>query len=65
MIEVGKYYTAYPEFTRLEGVRSFDRSSQQTKKQKMTGLCIFTSPRIVTLAFANGIRESFRPDEVK
>ena len=65
MIEVGKYYTAYPEFTRLEGVRSFDRSSQQTKKQKMTGLCIFASPRLVTLAFSNGIRESFRPDEVK
>ena len=65
MIEVGKYYTACPEFTRLEGVRSFDRQNQQTKKQKMTGLCIFASPRIVTLAFANGIRESFRPDEVQ
>ena len=65
MIEVGKYYTAYPEFTRLEGVRTFERETQQTQKQKMTGLCIFASPRIVTLAFANGIRESFRPDEVK
>ena len=65
MIEVGKYYSAYPEFTRLDGVRSFDRESQKTKAQKMTGLCIFASPRLVTLAFANGIRESFRPDEVK
>ena len=64
-IETGKYYTAYPEFTRLDGVRSFNRSSQQTKKQKMSGLCIFASPRLVTLAFSNGIRESFRPDEVK
>lgn len=64
-IEVGKYYTACPEFTRLEGVRNFDRSSQQTKKQKMTGLCIFASPRLVTLASSNGIRESFRPDEVR
>lgn len=65
MAEVGKYYSAYPEFTRLEGVRTFERQTQQTKKQKLTGLCIFASPRIVTLAFANGIRESFRPDEVK
>jgi hypothetical protein len=44
-IEVGKYYSAYPEFTRLDGVRSFDRENQKTKAQKMTGLCIFTSPR--------------------
>lgn len=65
MVEVGKYYSAYPEFTRLEGVRSFDRANQNTKAQRMTGLCIFASPRLVTLAFANGIRESFRPDEVK
>ena len=65
MIEVGKYYTAYPEFTRLEGVRTFERQTRQTQKQKLTGLCVFASPRIVTLAFANGIRESFRPDEVK
>ena len=65
MVEVGKYYTAYPEFTRLEGVRSFDRENQNTKAQRMTGLCIFASPRLVTLAFSNGIRESFRPDEVK
>lgn len=65
MIEVGKYYSAYPEFTRLEGVRTFERETQQTKKQKMTGLCIFASPRLVTLASSNGIRESFRPDEVR
>lgn len=65
MVEVGKYYSAYPEFTRLEGVRNFDRASQHTKAQKMSGLCIFASPRLVTLAFSNGIRESFRPDEVK
>lgn len=63
-IEVGKYYTAYPEFTRLEGVRNFDRARQHTKAQKMSGLCIFASTRLVTLSFANGIRESFRPDEV-
>jgi hypothetical protein len=65
VIEVGKYYSAYPEFTRLEGARSFDRKTQKSKAQKMTGLCIFASPRLVTLAFANGIQESFRPDEVK
>ena len=65
MIEVGKHYSAYPEFTRLEGVRSFSRENQKTKSQKMTGRCIFASPRIVTLAFANGLRESFRPDEVR
>ena len=66
MIEVGKYYSAYPEFTRLEGVQSRPSDSREPiRKKRMSGLCIFASPRLVTLAFANGIRESFRPDEVK
>lgn len=65
-IEVGKYYSAYPEFTRLDGVQSRPNDSREPiRKKRMTGLCIFASPRLVTLAFANGIRESFRPDEVK
>jgi hypothetical protein len=59
-IEVGKRYTACPLFADVHEERC-----KVAKKQKMTGPCIFTSPRIVTLAFANGIRESFRPDEVK
>lgn len=66
MIKVGKYYTAYPEFTRLEGVQSRpDNTREPIRKKRMSGLCIFASPRLVTLAFSNGIRESFRPDEVK
>ena len=65
-IEVGKYYTACPEFTRLEGAQSRPNDTREPiRKKRMSGLCIFASPRIVTLAFANGIRESFRPDEVK
>lgn len=63
-IEVGKYYSAYPEFTRLEGVRNYDRQTQQTKAQKISGKCIQVTPRLVTLEFANGLRESFRHDEV-
>lgn len=66
MIEAGKYYSAYPEFTRLEGVQSrADGDKTQIRKKRMSGLCIFASPRLVTLSFANGIRESFRPGEVK
>ena len=66
MIKVGKYYSAYPEFTRLEGVQSRPADSREPpRKKRMSGLCIFASPRLVTVAFANGIRESFRPDEVK
>ena len=57
-IEVGKYYSAYPEFTRFD-------NEQGAKKKRMSGLCIFALPRLVTLAFSNGIRESFRPDEVR
>lgn len=65
-IEVGKYYTACPEFTRLEGVRSRPADSREPpRKKRMSGLCIFASPRLVTLEFGNGIRESFRPDEVR
>lgn len=66
MVEVGKYYSAYPEFTRLEGVQSRPADSREPpRKKRMSGLCIFASSRLVTLAFSNGIRESFRPDEVK
>ncbi len=66
MIEVGKYYTAYPEFTRREGVQSRPADSREPiRKKKQSGLCIFASDRVVTLAFANGIRESFRPNEVQ
>jgi hypothetical protein len=66
VIEVCKHYSAYPEFTRLEGAQTRPNDSREhIRKKQMTGLCIFASPRLVTLAFANGIRESFRPDEVK
>ena len=60
MIEVGKYYTACPLFADVREERC-----KVAKKVKMSGLCIFASNRVVTLAFANGLRESFRPDEVK
>lgn len=36
MIEVGKYYTAYPEFARLEGVQSRpDNTREPIRKKRM------------------------------
>lgn len=64
-IEVGKYYTAYPEFTRLEGVQSRGADSREpVRKKKLSGKCIQVTHRLVILEFANGLRESFRHDEV-
>lgn len=64
MIEVGKYYTAKPEFTAdVSGARENGRRGNSP--HKMTGKCIQVTPRLVTLEFANGLRESFRHDEVK
>ena len=66
MIEVGKYYSAHPEFTRLEGVQSRPADCRKPiRKKRMSGRCVQVTPRLVTLEFACGIRESFRHDEVK
>lgn len=61
MIEVGKFYTAKPEFTREISKADHGR----IPAQKMTGKCIQVTHRIVTLEFSNGLRESFRHDEVR
>lgn len=63
MIEVGKYYTDKPEFTKEIG--KVDKANGRIPAQKMTGKCIQVTPRLVTLEFANGLRESFRHDEVR
>lgn len=64
MFELGKYYTACPEFTRSTGDAS---TGTKTPARKMSGKCIHVSPRLVTLDFevkGGSIRESFRHDEV-
>ena len=67
MIEVGKYYTAKPVFTKSVGESAKGHESPIPAK-KMRGKCVHVSPRLVTLMFefsGGAISESFRPCEVK
>lgn len=66
MVEVGKYYTAKPEFT-ADVSRARENGRRGSSPYKMSGKCIQITERLVTLEFRFGnsvIRESFRHDEV-